>query len=198
MKTTISVPYALSLSVLCLAIIQLRGIAGPPSPKLTPATFTARAVQTNDEVSPPFQVSPDPRDQVQLSIRNGIVTIKGSVATEELAQKLLQQYAHISGVREVRNRLAVRNNRDSEIVTRVRDTFSRDVTTHSGSIAVTVYDRIVFLSGTVSSEEESTRAEELARAVPGVTRVSNGLRTPASSRYNAPLVRTVRSNARTR
>jgi osmotically-inducible protein OsmY len=162
--------------------------AAPKAAVLKPATLP-RASQTSDEFSRPFQVSSDSRDQVQLSIRNGIVTIKGSVATEELAQRLVKQYGHISGVRAVRNRLTVRSNRDSEIAARVREVFSRDQTTHSGGIAVTVYGGIVFLSGAVASEEESTHAEELARALPGVTRVNNGLRTPASSRYSAQLAR---------
>ena len=44
------------------------------TPVLLKAVTIPRASQANDEFSPPFQVSSDPRDQVQLSIRNGIVT----------------------------------------------------------------------------------------------------------------------------
>jgi osmotically-inducible protein OsmY len=205
MKTIFTVLFAICGGAFMLAASQAKAneaLSAPSAskktvPVLLKTATMPRAGQTNDEFSPPYQVSSDPHDQVQLSIRNGIVTIKGSVASEELAQKLIKQYAGISGVRAVRNRLTVRTNPDSEIAARVREAFSRDPTTHSGGIAVTVYDGNVFLSGAVASEEESTRAEELARGLVGVTRVNNGLRTPASSRFNAQLAR-ARTNTRIR
>ena len=72
-------------------------------------------------------------------------------------KKLVKQYAHISGVREVRNQLTVRNH-DSRIADDVREAPSRDPTTHAGAISVTVYEGFIFLSGAISSEEESTRS----------------------------------------
>jgi hyperosmotically inducible protein len=164
----------------------------------TPAAPQSTASHANagrEELSPAFQVSSDPRDQMWLSVANGVVTIHGSVATDDLAQKLVKQYAHISGVRQVRNELTVRNH-DPKIADEVREALSHDPATHAGSIAVTVFDGIVFLSGAVSSEEESTRAEELARTSPGVIRVNNGLRTPAIRNYIRSTA--IRTNPRTR
>ena len=150
------------------------------------------------ELSPVFHVSPDPRDQVQLSATNGIVTVQGSVGSQELAQTLVKKYRSMAGVREVRNRLTIRTNHDAEIAAQLRGALSRDPGTHVGGIAVTVCDGIVFLSGEVLTEEESTRAEELARGVPGVMRVSNGIRVPTPSRYPVRLTSGVKNYTRAR
>jgi len=162
------------------------------------AVLLGRGVETNDNISRLFQVSPDPRDQVQLSISNGIITLQGSVGSDELAQKLVHRFGQISGVHEVHNQLTVRaKNRDSEIAAQLREALSRDPTTHAG-IAVTVYRGMVFLSGVVSSEEERTRAEELARNLRGVTRVENDLRVPGTSAPAGRLTSAARSYTRTR
>src|SRR5262245_2744337 len=60
----------------------------------TPATAQSipPGVHQSGDVSPAFQVSSDPLDQVWLSVGNGIVTIHGSVATDDLAEKLVKQY----------------------------------------------------------------------------------------------------------
>lgn len=157
-----------------------------------------RSNQTNEEISPFFQVGTDPRDQVQLVVRDGIVTVRGSVGSQAQAQKLVQEYAHTAGVRQLRNELTVRSNPDADLATKLRDTYSKDPTTHSGAIAVTVYHGIVFLSGTVSSEEERTHAEELAQKLPGVTRVNNGLNAPPERNYPVRLTSGQRSYTRTR
>ena len=148
----------------------------------------------NQAVSSVFQVSQDARDKVWLSVSNGIVTLWGSVGSRELAQRLLNRLAQISDIREVRNRLTLRaKNKDLEIATQLRDALSRDATTHSWAIAVSVIRGVVFLSGTVSSEEERTRAIDLALKVNGVRQVSNGLQVPAVNRFliRSPSQRTV-------
>jgi len=57
---------------------------------------------------------------------------------------------------------------------------------------------MVFLSGVVSSEEERTRAEELALNLRGVTRVENDLRVPGTSAPAGRLTSGARSYTRTR
>jgi osmotically-inducible protein OsmY len=163
------------------------------------ALVSRSAEKKKPEMSPPFQVSEDPQDQVRLSVTNGIVTIRGSVGTDELAAKVVKQFSSIEGVRGVRNRLTVRTNDDTKIADQLRASLSRDPLTDVGSIAVTVYDGIVFLSGQVSSAEESARAEELARGLHGVSRVSNGLRYgPPPRATTRRLTSGVRRTTRTR
>jgi osmotically-inducible protein OsmY len=145
--------------------------------------FISRSEQTNEEVSPFFQVSSDPRDQVRFLVNKGIVTVQGSVATRELARKLIKQYTKMPGVRAVRNRLTVRTNNDAEVATQLREALSNDPDTNAGRIAVTVSDGVVFLSGAISSAQESERAEKLAWDLQGVRRVNNGLRIAGQNRY---------------
>jgi osmotically-inducible protein OsmY len=152
--------------------------------------------QAEEEGPPVFQVSSDPRDQVQFLVDDGIVTLQGSVGTRELARKLIKKYARLPGVREVHNRLTVRTNNDAKIAVQVREALSNDPDTRVGGIAVTVCDGIVFLSGTVSSAQESQRAEQLARGSQGVKGVNNGLRLPGQTRY--PVQVTARSRISTR
>lgn len=75
------------------------------------------------------------------------------------------------------------NSLDLEIATKLRDALSRDLITRSWTIAVSVVNGVVFLSGTALSEEESTRAADLALNISGVRQVSNGLQIPQVNRY---------------
>jgi osmotically-inducible protein OsmY len=156
----------------------------------------SRSEQANQEVPPVFQVSPDPRDQVQFLVNNGIVTVQGSVGTRELARKLIRKYSRMPGVRQVRNRLTVRTNDDAKIAVQLREALSHAPDTRAGGIAVTVYDGIVFLSGAVSSAQESGRAEKLAQDLQGVKRVNNRLRLPGQSRYPVRVPSQARSYTR--
>ena len=149
--------------------------------KQAPAKSALPAGEPNDP-PPVFQVSSDPRDQVQFLVHDGIVTIQGTVGTRELARKVIRKYARMPGVRSVRNRLTVRTNNDVEIARRVREVFSRDPETRAGGIAVTVSDGVVFLSGAVSSAQEKEHAEKVAEVLQGVRRVNNGLRLPGQIR----------------
>jgi hyperosmotically inducible protein len=173
--------------------------SGEPSDVSQPApggSSDSPSDQTNEEVPPVFQVSPDPRDQVQFLVNKGIVTIQGSVGTRELARTLIKKYARMPGVRQVRNRLTVRTNNDAAIAVQVREALSRDPDTRVGGIGVTVFDGIVFLSGVVSSAQESERAENLARGLQGVRRVNNGLRLPNQIRSPVPVTSRVRTTLR--
>ena len=166
------------------------------SPQAPNGSFVSRSEQTIEEAPPVFQLSPDPRDQVQFLVNNGIVTVQGSVGTRELARTLIKKYARMPGVRHVRNRLTVRTNNDAQIAVQVREALSDDPDTRVGGIGVTVYDGTVFLSGVVSSAQESERAEKLAQGLQGVKRVNNGLRLPNQIRNPVPVTSRTRTPTR--
>jgi hypothetical protein len=80
---------------------------------------------------------------------------------------------------------------------------NQNSTTDTWAIAVSVIRGVVFLSGTVASEEERKRANALALNVNGVKQVNNGLQVPSVNRFpsRAPTPRTItapRSYTRTR
>jgi osmotically-inducible protein OsmY len=125
--------------------------------------------------------------KISLSVSNGVVTLRGAVAGRQLAQRLVTRLSQIPKVREVRNHLVIaQQNKDAEIAAKLREALSRDPTTHAWGIAVSVARGVVFLSGRASSEEERTRASDLAWNVSGVRQVNNSLHVPTVSRYRVP------------
>lgn len=64
---------------------------------------------------------------------------------------------------------------DTSITTRVKTKLFDDPQTSGFAITVTTFKGTVQLSGFVSDEKEKGRAEELAKAVPGVKEVKNNL-----------------------
>ncbi len=64
---------------------------------------------------------------------------------------------------------------DTGITTRVKTKLIDDPQTSGFAITVTTYRGTVQLSGFVVSDKEKARAEELAKAVPGVKEVKNNL-----------------------
>lgn len=64
---------------------------------------------------------------------------------------------------------------DTTITTKVKTKLFDDPQTSGFAITVTTYRGTVQLSGFVGDEKEKGRAEELAKAVPGVKEVKNNL-----------------------
>jgi hyperosmotically inducible protein len=70
--------------------------------------------------------------------------------------------------------------RDAKVSTSVRAALSLNRTLRTSSIDVGAEDGVVTLDGRVEGEEERARAEALAAAVPGVTRVVNQIQVSAA------------------
>lgn len=65
---------------------------------------------------------------------------------------------------------------DAVITTKVKAALFDDPVTKAYEIKVETYNRVVQLSGFVSSQNEANRAVEVARGVNGVTSVKNDMR----------------------
>lgn len=65
---------------------------------------------------------------------------------------------------------------DAVITTKVKAALFDDPVTKAYEIKVETYNRVVQLSGFVSSQNEANRAVEVARGVSGVTSVKNDMR----------------------
>lgn len=125
---------------------------------------------------------------VQVSTRDGVVTLSGSVRTRENLERMTVVVGAVGSVVRVDNRLAVLAQPTSEaqvmetavertISDRVRLAFQNDskVAPESGSIDVTTKEGVVTLKGTVSSALVRDRAGVAANAVGSVARVDNQL-----------------------
>lgn len=120
-------------------------------------------------------------DAVQVSARDGTVTLTGSVADGYHSTLAEETVADLPGVRAVDNRLTVRGEvppqkSDAWLATKVRTAllFQRNV--DAGSLRVDVKDRVATLSGQASSLARKELAADVARNVDGVERVDNRIR----------------------
>lgn len=84
---------------------------------------------------------------------------------------------------------------DSRITTHVKDRLAREPVFKFNEVDVKTYDSVVQLSGFVNTEEQKSRAGELAQQVAGVSRVVNGLTikqpqtaSPTGRPWQAPII----------
>ena len=70
---------------------------------------------------------------------------------------------------------------DSTITAKVKSKLAADTETSAIKIGVDTRDGVVTLSGTVPTDTEKTKAEQIARTTDGVKRVSNDLRVDPNS-----------------
>ncbi len=119
------------------------------------------------------------RHSFQVQASDGKVVLSGSVRSQpekEMAETLARQ---VRGVASVENQLMV----DSDLELAVAQALGTDARTLAGfpGILVGVVFGVVYLKGTVPSEELKKAAGEIASRVAGVQRISNELRVPANA-----------------
>jgi osmotically-inducible protein OsmY len=115
---------------------------------------------------------------VRADVRDGRVTLRGDVDTDEQRHEAEHVFESIHGVRKVVNRIAVVPQRapDAREVERRADDAIRTIADGDArSIHATVEGATVRLTGTVHSETESLAAERAAASAPGVTAVANDI-----------------------
>jgi len=123
----------------------------------------------------------DPRvasHPVTVEVRDGRVTLRGTVDNLKAKRAAGQCAQNTVGVQEVKNRLKVRPQgiyRDEQLEDRIRQAFRWDPFVNSDEIVVDVQQGIVGLVGTVDTYLEKIQAENLASRVNGVVAVNNHL-----------------------
>lgn len=126
----------------------------------------------------------DPRvdaAHIGVSIRDGVVSLSGHVASFAEKQAAEQAVRRVKGVRAVAQELAValpadKRTADDEIAARAVRILDWDVLIPPRSIDVKVEHGIVTLSGTVNWGFERTEAEDDVRKLGGVVSVLNDIR----------------------
>jgi osmotically-inducible protein OsmY len=113
-------------------------------------------------------------ENVQAVVRNGHVTLTGTVAT--LFQRAVADKAvrHVRGVRGVVNRITVvQASSDRDVKRDIVRALHRDADANARGIHVHVFGDVVTLTGEVKSWHERESAEHAAMHARGVTRVDN-------------------------
>jgi osmotically-inducible protein OsmY len=127
---------------------------------------------------------------INVDSRDGVVTLEGEVASDAARETAERLAANTDGVRSVNNDIRVNANArssgstdnaedrdagdafsDAWITTKVKSTLLFSTEVSGTSIGVETRDGTVHLEGQVESEEERTRAIQLAREIKGVKRV---------------------------
>lgn len=119
---------------------------------------------------------------VEPEVENGVVTLRGTVDNLKATRAAAADARHTVGVISVKNRLKVRppvELADDAIATAIEAALGRDPYVERFKIDVDVRDGVAYLQGTVGSDFEKARADEVASSVVGVTDVRNGLRVPS-------------------
>jgi hyperosmotically inducible periplasmic protein len=122
--------------------------------------------------------------QINVETENGVVQLSGFVESEQMKAAAAAAARDVSGVRQVRNELMVRQGDrttgratdDTVIAAKVKSELATDsALATAGNVNVEVRNGVVQLSGFVSSADQKREAEQIARQVAGVTEVRNSI-----------------------
>jgi osmotically-inducible protein OsmY len=120
-----------------------------------------------------------------VSVDNGVVTLSGRVNNLKAKQVAEQDANNTVGVWMVKNHIKVRPtigphtspkpDADADLAKKIRFALVRNPYMHQHEIGVTVNNQMVMLDGTVNSNLEKAKAEDVVSKVKGVAAVTNNL-----------------------
>lgn len=173
-----------------LAVVQLMAVTVTPSDESITAAVKDKIYAAKDLKDTDIQVDTD----------HGVVTLQGTVATQEQVDHAVSLAEHVKHVKSVNSQLAVGKSDDSSselgklekeakngihkagqtvedasISTEITLKYAKDDTVKATKIDVDTNLGVVTLKGTVSSQTEADRAIQLAREVEGVKEVRSNL-----------------------
>ncbi len=117
-----------------------------------------------------------PDSAVKATVRNGWVTLTGSVAWQFQKAAAERAIQRLYGVKGVANSIIVKPHVDaSDLKAKIEGAFRRSAVIDAQRVSVESHDGAVVLSGKVRSLAERDEAERAAWAAPGVTKVDDRL-----------------------
>ena len=118
-------------------------------------------------------------DSVKAEVRNGEVTLRGSVAWSYQRDEVARTVGHLAGVRAVSNLVEIEPGSAKadagDIEDQIQQAIGRMADVDAASISVTTSDGVVHLEGSVASLAERRVAQRVAESAPGVARVENDI-----------------------
>lgn len=117
-----------------------------------------------------------PEDKVKVVVKNGWVTLEGTVDWQYQKDAAGRCVRYLMGVTAVSNNVSIKPSvKWIDVKTKIEDAFRRNADIEARRITVGTHDGKVTLSGSVASWSESDEAVSAAWAAPGVTSVHNDL-----------------------
>ncbi len=113
-------------------------------------------------------------DHVRVVVRDGWVTLEGSVEWNYQRERAEQVVRRVRGVKGVTNLIELQPRVPPvEVKHKIEEAFRRSAELDANRITVETEGGVVTLRGTVRSWAERQEAERVAWATPGVVRVNN-------------------------
>ena len=123
-------------------------------------------------------------DDIKLAAKDGVVTLKGKVATTAHRAMAADTVENLPGVKSVDNQLVVKpanEQSDGWIEVKVKSALLYRRSVSGTKMSVSAKDGVVTLGGTAASQAEKELAEEYAKDIEGVKGVKNELKVVVSS-----------------
>jgi osmotically-inducible protein OsmY len=115
-------------------------------------------------------------DKIRVIVKDGWLTLEGTVEWNYVRDRALSAVRHIRGVKGLTNQISLKPSvAPYEIRRKIEDAFRRSAEIDASRVSVEANGSEVILRGTVRSWAERDEAEHAAWAAPGVTRVDNRL-----------------------
>ena len=122
-------------------------------------------------------------EEIKTSARNGVVTLRGFVDTQEKIDWAVETAYQVPGVKAVVSEIVARHRSQGEDF-RLTEQLVAKLGRHglnTAQVRAVVQDGIAFLTGEVYSDEDREIAETLVRNIPGIHRVNNAIQVAAHS-----------------
>lgn len=112
------------------------------------------------------------RNTIKAVVREGIVTLSGEVEWQNERKQIELQIAHIQGVKQIINNIALKKTTTPENVKeQIKDALERNARLEASKLNVSVDKNEVTLTGTVKAFYERNLVEAAAWNAPGVNKV---------------------------
>jgi osmotically-inducible protein OsmY len=130
--------------------------------------------------------------QIEVVVHEGVVQLRGSVATLAEKKAANRSVWHLHGVRGVRDDIEVRpsaahQRSDEEIASRARQVMLWDSLIPASKIGIQVKNGVVTLTGTLDLPHQRAEAEQRIQHLAGVVQVNNQIILNETSKIEADL-----------